>query len=265
MAAAVAAAQSGASVVLVDEYTHLGGHAVGTLRDTAVAAARGDLIAAVSATDSITVVQNATVQAIYDDRSLLVSTADPTALHRLGARDVFLATGALDTIPLFENNDLPGVFGTRGLRLFLERDRIRPGERAFVLGRGTAAEDALALLGAHGIEVAAHVEDGTIVAAKGKDWVSSVRVTDGGRERTIACDLVCVAHPGQPDFALAQQAGFSFSLGGADPELGLMRPTLQQIKVGEQRVFLVGEAAGVTDWLRKIEHAAAVGGALGGR
>jgi sarcosine oxidase subunit alpha len=263
MAAAVAAAQSGARVAVIEEYAHLGGHAIGRLRDAAIAAARDDLVSAVRATESITVVTEATVQALYDDRSLLVSCGAPVVQQRLHADVVVLATGALDTVPLFENNDLPGIFGTRGLRLFLERDGITLGKRAVVVGNGAPADDAIALLESHDIEVAAHVAEGTILSAKGGQRLGSVRVGDGASERRVACDMVCVAHPGQPDFALAQQAGFSFSLSGEDGDRAVMRPTLPQIKAEGQRVFLVGETAGITDWRQKIEHAAQVGGALG--
>jgi len=259
MAAAVAAAGAGARVALVDEYAHLGGHALGALADAPAAQARDDLAAAVSGTAGVTVALGCTVQAIYSDRTLMVSHGAPPAQFRIRAGSVVLATGALDTIPLFANNDLPGVFGPRGLRLFLERDGMKLGSRALVYGAGREADDAAALLQAHSVAVAARVDRGRIVSASGGDWVKSVRIDDGGRRRSVACDLVCVAVPGQPDFALAQQAGFSFSMGGESADLAVMRPTEDRLEAAGQRVFLVGETSGRTDWVGKVEHAARAG------
>jgi len=258
MAAAVAAATTGAGVLLVDEYSWLGGHSIGALGNEAVPAARDDLAAAVAAAGGITVSLGTTVQALYADRTLMVSRGAPPAMERIRAAVVILATGAFDTIPLFANNDLPGVLGTRGLRLFLERDGIVPGRRALVYGTGREADDAAALLQSHGVAIAARVEEGRLVGVDGRDWVRSARVESGGGNRRVACDLVCVALTGQPDFTLTQQAGFSFELEGMGG-LGVMRPTGERVEVGGQRVFLVGETAGVTDWLGKIEHAAAAG------
>lgn len=259
MAAAVAAAQHGASVLLVDEYYHLGGHAVGALSDPTATRARDDLIAAVRGNDAITVALGACVQALYEDRRLMVSTG--AFQRRLSADNVILATGAFDAIPLFENNDTPGVLGPRGLRLFLERDRVVPGSRAFVYGRGQDADDAVALLTSHGVAIAKRIDGGTITSVHGGDWVSGARVETNGRIDDVACDLVCAAVPGQPDFTLAQQAGFTFSLRDGGDDLPVMIPDEQKVEASGQRVFLVGETAGVRKWLRKIEHAAEAGAA----
>lgn len=259
MAAAVAAAAAGARVALVDEYAHLGGHALGALADAPAARARDDLAAAVGGTAGVTIALGCTVQAIYSDRTLMVSHGTPPAQYRIRAGSVVLATGALDAIPLFDSNDLPGVFGPRGLRLFLERDGMKLGSRALVYGAGREADDVVALLHAHDVAVAARVDRGRIVSVSGRDWVKTAQIDDGGRRRSVACDLLCVAVPGQPDFALAQQAGFSFSLGGESADLAVMRPTEDRVEAGGQRVFLVGETAGLTDWIGKIEHAARSG------
>jgi sarcosine oxidase subunit alpha len=264
MAAAMAAAGEGASVALIDEYRHLGGHAVGPLHDPTAAAARDDLIAGVTGHDSITVIAGATVQAVYSDRSLLVQAGSPPTQHRMRPANLVLATGGLDIIPLFSGNDVPGVMGPRALRLFLERDAITPGSRAVVLGRGREADDAVALLEAHGISVAARLTDDTIDAVEGREWVTGARVNRGGRVETIACDLVVTATPGQPDFALAQQAGFTFAFDTTRSDYAVMLPRLQQMELDGQRVFLAGETAGVSDWLQKVEHAAQQG-ALAGR
>jgi sarcosine oxidase subunit alpha len=264
MAAAVAAAGQGASVRLVDEYPHLGGHAVGPLGDPSATRARDDLIASARGGANITVVTGATVQALYPDRSLMIQAGGGGALHRVRVANVVLATGALDTIPLFANNDTPGVMGTRALRLFIERDGLVPGTRAVVLGTGRDGDDAVALLESRQVRVVARLSDERIVSVEGGAWVNTARIDRGGRVERVECDLVVVAVRGQPDFTLAQQAGFTFAFDGSRGDYGVMLPTLQQIELDGQRVFLVGETAGVTGWLEKVEHAAQQG-ALAGR
>ncbi len=257
MAAAVAAAQSGAQVALIEEYGFLGGHAIGTLHDASAAGARDDLIAAVAGTPTITVARSATVQGLYEGNTLLISSGRPVTQRRVQAGTLILATGALDIIPLFENNDLPGIFGPRGLRLFIERDGLTPGRRAVVIGEGRDADDVIDMLRSRGVEIVAHREQATLVHADGNDWVTSVRVDTNGRIETIPCDMVCAAVPGQPDFALAQQAGFRFAFDGTGEHTSVMHPATQQ----SDAVFLVGGAAGITDRTREIEHAAGVGAA----
>jgi len=258
MAAAVAAAQSGAEVALIEEYSFLGGHSIGTLNDTSVVAARDDLIAAIEGTPSITVARSATVQGLYADNTLMVSSGRPVTQRQVQAGTLILATGALDMIPLFENNDIPGIFGPRGLRLFVERDGLTPGRRAVVIGEGRDAADTIDMLRSHGVEIAAHRERATLVGADGNDWVTSVRIETNGHLETIHCDLVCAAVPGQPDFTLAQQAGFTFAFDGTGEHTSVMHPTTQQVDT----VFLVGGAAGITDRAGEIEHAAGVGAAV---
>jgi sarcosine oxidase subunit alpha len=189
----------------------------------------------------------------------MVSRGRPAMMERVRAGSVVLATGAFDTIPLFANNDMPGVFGTRGLRLFLERDGMALGTRALLYGSGREADDAAALLQSHGVAVVSRIEDSRLLGVDGRDWVRSARVETAGGSRRVACDLVCVAVAGQPDFALTQQAGFAFALDGVSGGLAVMRPTADRLERDGQRVFLVGETAGIAEWVRKIEHAAAAG------
>jgi thioredoxin reductase len=204
------------------------------------------------------------------------------------------ATGASDLIPLFENNDLPGVFGARGLRLFLERDKLVPGRNAVVYGTGRDALETVGLLHDWNVRVEAvvTVEGGdppgekrvpadarsarsaALVRAEGRDWVSrAVFETRSGDRLNFPCDLLCVAVPGQPSFELASQAGFRYAfLDGGEPtalehssvcdHLKTMLPLEDVLDVGEgPGRFLVGEASGRYEWRNKIEHAAGAGAA----
>lgn len=280
LSAAKAAAGAGAAVLLLDEYAFLGGHSIGHQADGERTTARDGLARAVTEAPGITVSLSSTVQGCYG-RTLVVARGRPRRLHRITAPAIVFATGAHDAVPLFTNNDMPGIFGARGLRLFLERDDLVPGAWALVYGGGDEASRAAALLAAHGVRVAAvastddapvavagaaHHRGARVVAAHGRTWVREVEMeTRDGRAR-VACDLVCVAAPGQPAFELAQQAGFAFALSdGPREDLRVMVPSARSVDAEEGAAFVVGETAGITDWTEKIEDAARVGAEAAGR
>jgi len=285
MAAALAAAKNGASVMLVDEYSRAGGHAIGPQSDEAMVSARDGLIAELSSNTSIDFFANTTAQAFYPPETLLIGpggsagasafskTPDAlTAMHRVRARSFVFGTGAYDLIPLFEDNDTPGIFGTRAVRLLIERDDLKPGSRALVYGTGSALEETVHYLLHHDIEISAVVDvassserlsskttcfaDSRVVRANGGDWVSSVTVAhrDGHGKTNVDCDLLCIALPGQGAYELAYQAGFAFEMsGGPVQETRTMSPTEQAIR-SEDGVsfFVVGELAGHETWRERM-------------
>jgi sarcosine oxidase subunit alpha len=200
-------------------------------------------------------------------------------MTRVRARSFVFATGANDAVPLFENNDTPGIFGERALRLLLERDRLRPGSRSVIYGTGAAMSAAVELLLHHGIEIAALVDptgealvtrpggagfgnartipDARIARARGGSWLCEIEIAprDGAKE-SIACDLLCVALPGQPAYELAYQAGIEYALSRARvDEMRIMLPVTNRgaAEDGSVSFFVAGEAAGETDWREKIE------------
>jgi sarcosine oxidase subunit alpha len=284
MSAALAAAEAGVDVLVVEEYAGPGGHSIGRGLDARAAASRDDLLKRLAISPKISVSTGTTAQGFYPPERLLLGHVDRDGrgdgLALVSASSLVLATGAQDVTPLFENNDLPGVFGARGLRLFLERDGLVPGRNAVVFGTGSSLQDTVRLLEAWGISVRAIVDarpvgsGGTtplqtrerLVAAEGRDWVSSAVFENAGGDRwSVPCDLLCIAAPGQPAFELAQQAGFQFEFasGGAWPEgLEIMTPTADVLKIPSgSRVYLVGETAGRFETNAKIGHAADIGAA----
>jgi NADPH-dependent 2,4-dienoyl-CoA reductase/sulfur reductase-like enzyme len=288
MSAAGAAAGAGAEVLVVEEYAFLGGHAIGHQLDSAHAASRDDLARKIEDTKGITILSGVTAQGFYaPDRLMLTAESHGppgeeggTVKIIAGGAFVF-ATGAQDLIPLFENNDMPGVFGCRALRLFLERDGLVPGRSAVVYGQMPDIESAVGLLEANGIAVAAVAAvdrseisvarkaggdrvfmGARLVRAEGRDWIArAVFELDGGRRIAVPCDLLCVALPGQPAFELSYQAGFAYALADDPREDSrtLLPKELAFEPPSEAFRFLVGQAAGKRDWREKVEHAAGVG------
>ncbi|MCH7548110.1 MAG: FAD-dependent oxidoreductase [Candidatus Krumholzibacteriota bacterium] len=289
MQAALEAEATGRSVLLVDEYAAPGGHRLGHQAESELRRQRDTLCERVVAS-RIDRQFSSTVQGVYlpDRLTIAVPTGHEDhslALETVRAGAMVFATGAYDVVPLFENNDTPGVFGTRGLRLFLERDGIQPGSNALVYGTPDLAREALGLLRAHGIGIAAvattpaserfedvarTVTGARLARVRGRSWVRSAELVTEAGTQSVTCDLVCVALPGQPAFELLQQAGFRFSFRDASgqddaaagrPEANeaTMVPTTREIDGDGCRFYVVGEAAGFTDWREALEQAVATG------
>ncbi len=284
MAAALAAAEAGANVVVFDDEDRPGGRWIGALGDADLEARRDALVAAL-ARSSVRCAAGVTVQAFHPPGILTVAPTRGGAAATVHAGGVILATGTLDAVPLFRDNERPGVMGARALRLLLERDGVVPGRVAVVWGRGAEADAACALLRAHGVALAARAcpdgDDGgraTLanafpVATRGDAWLRAVELATPRGRRRVACDLLCVA-ASQPDFVLARQAGMAFALepaaGEGAPEAGggadtrRMLPLADAAPSGRGRVRVVGEAAGHADPDDAIAHAEATGRALAG-
>jgi sarcosine oxidase subunit alpha len=310
MSAALSAVHHGMSVLLVDEYASPGGHSAGYQSEPELAAARNELIGKLKGHFGVHYLPRVTAQGFYPPDSLLlgpggstgfdpysgglgepigsgeVRETDPgarlerSAMARVRAKSFIFATGANDVIPLFENNDIPGIFGERAIRLLLERDDLRPGRRAVVYGTGSALRLTAQLLLRHDIKIVALVDpleseksqehtrraldkirsitEAKITGAKGKEWLREVVVarSPGSERIALPCDLLCLAFPGQPAYELPYQAGISYSLSYSSlDELRVMTPfTLRSGGLnGAPCLFVVGDAAGETDWRRKIE------------
>jgi sarcosine oxidase subunit alpha len=288
LAAALAASDAGADVLLVDEYAAAGGHAIGPLAHEGQESARDELLSRIAGTHNrmpnIQLAYGSTAQGFYaPDRLLLGREATAGAgggLKVVVAGAFVFATGAQDVIPLFENNDLPGIFGARGLRLFLERDALVPGRDAVVYGGETEVESSVALLESWGVGVRAvavtssrvptGLRDGTRVIAEatlsgveGRDWIDRAVFDTPRRGRlTVPCDLLCISLAGQPSFELPQQAGFRYTMAGGSgrDDSKLMFPNGDALVEGPPPArYLVGGAAGVSGWEEKIAHAARAG------
>ena len=136
-------------------------------------------------------------------------------LRLVRARRVVLASGTWAQPPVFERNDLPGIFGARGLLVALAEDGVVPGERAAVLGAGPEAEAVAARLGAAGMKV--ELVSGEVARGRGGRRLAALELLDG---KTVRCDTLAVATPRMPAAELAREAGAALEL---DPATGAFR------------------------------------------
>ena len=236
MAAAIAAAEAGASVVLVDENARLGG-SLGYLRGGRMESlTQLEKLSATVAGHSNIKVRTSTVAAgYYADH--WIPLVDATRITKVRARSVIVASGVFEQPAVFRNNDLPGVMLASAAQRLIYRYAVSPMQRAVVLtGNADGYAAALDLL-ENGIEVAAIIDLGSnngsspaaaelvkrgvrmlhshaVLEAHGKDAVTSVSVCalsahgtpNGSLGESIACDGVVVSVGYAPAASLLYQA-----------------------------------------------------------
>lgn len=281
--AALEAAGAGARVVLVDDGTRLGGHLRTRTRpvegDPRIAGLAGTeaatrLAALVVAEPRIEHLPGGTAIGIYDGG--LVGIVQGSALVRVRARRIVLATGAAERPALFDANDRPGIMLASGILRLAHFQGVRAGQRAIVVTDDDHGWRQAAELIAAGIGVAAIIDartatsepveaatiraagtevlvGATILAAEGRSRVTGLRVRTGdGTERTIAADLVAMATRPEPVVTLAAQAGLSL---GFEERLAEWVPV-----AGSADVVVTGHMTGLVD-----DGLIAAGAVLAGR
>jgi heterotetrameric sarcosine oxidase alpha subunit len=263
LAAALAAGRSGARVVLADEQTRFGGRLLAERCQIDGAQALAwveQVLAELASLAEVTLLPRTAAFGYYDHNlvALVEEVAEGAPRQRLWtvrAREVVLATGALERPPVFGGNDLPGVMLAGAVRAYVNRYAVAPGSRAVVFTTNDDAYRTALDLAAAGVAVAAVVDAraearcpfaeavrtagievlaGHVVSrALGGTRLKAVEV-DG--RRRIECDLCAVSGGWQPAVHLHSQTG-------ARP---VYDPALKAYRPGEprQRERSAGAAAG---------------------
>ncbi|WP_405952066.1 sarcosine oxidase subunit delta family protein [Streptomyces prunicolor] len=287
LAAAAAAARTGARVILADDRPELGG----TLLDTAqlldwVAELKEGLATA----PDVRVLTRTTVFGHYDDNHLLaverrtnhLGAAAPTHVSRervwrIRARRVVLATGAHERSLAFADNDRPGVMLAASARAYVNRHGVLPGRRAVVFTTNDSAYAAALDLAAAGVKVEAIVDTRpsgpeewasrareagievltghAVVGTEGTPRLTAVTVAPYGettnKPRQFTADLLLVSGGWNPVAHLFSQAGGKLRY---DETLGSFVPdTCRQL------VEVAGSANGVLDLAGVLAQGAAAG------
>ncbi len=239
--AALIAAEAGASVLLVEEQTILGGSltyhrfdAEGKKADSL----RGQLLESVQQHGKIEVLTSASCNGWFADNYLPVIQGK--RMYKVRAKECIVASGSFEQHVVFRNNDLPGVMMSSAATRLMKHYAVKPGKTAVVL---TGNDDGyLAALELHeqGVEVAAIVDmrlevenihlsaaaaaknieilTGHTVyealATKGNKRLKGVdirRITGrgsvAGDSRKLDCDLLCMSAGYMPVYQLLCQAG----------------------------------------------------------
>jgi sarcosine oxidase subunit alpha len=246
--AALAAGRSGARVILVDEQPELGGALLSEPIDHPAAAWLRSVAAELETCAELRVLTRTTAFGYYDHNFLgllervtdhLPAGAAPhlprQRLWKVRARQVVLATGALERPLIFAENDRTGVLLASAARTYVNRYAVKPGRRAVVFTNNDSAyRTALDLLragvGVSVIEARADPQGSlpaearaagisvlaghAIIGTKGRHRVASVqvrRLNDSGDQvegpvDTIPCDLLCVSGGWNPTIHLQSQS-----------------------------------------------------------
>lgn len=229
--AALAAAEAGATVTLIDEQSALGGH----LRHDPDVSGAGkpltELIGKVSKHKGITVILSAGVFGCYEGNYLGIQQGK--RMIRLRAAQVVIATGAWERPLVFENNDLPGVLLASAAQRLLHLDGCKLGGAAIVVTDNAQGYRVARQLDAAGTQVAAIVDvraaatdsyagvatvhGSTVLAAHGKDFVKEAVIAslDGDSQRTIPCRWIIQAVGFTPANALLYQNGCKLEYDGS--------------------------------------------------
>ncbi len=251
MSAALEAAGTGLDVLLVDENRALGGalsHERLDAEGERAASLRLELIAAIDAQPTLTVMTDAVCNGWFADNWLPVIKGN--RLHKMRAREVVLATGAMGQPATFHNNDLPGIMlGTAAQRL-IRTYGVRPGRRAAVYtnnddGYGIALDlidggtevaavidlrdeispdERVKSIATQGVDIHHGHSITSAIAAEGNRHVTGVYAEPltGGFSVSVVCDLLCIAVGAMPTYQLALQSGARLTHDAADAAFSIV-------------------------------------------
>ncbi|MFN0194371.1 MAG: 2Fe-2S iron-sulfur cluster-binding protein, partial [Aestuariivirga sp.] len=236
LSAALAAARSGARVVVAELDTELGGSALsekeGTLEEWRRNAVR-------ELSDSASIFTRTAVQGIYDGNLALLQERrghlkpNPArgeaqeVLTLLRAKTIVFATGAHERPLVFPDNDRPGVMLASAVRCYLNRFGVAPNKRAAVVTNNDTAYSTAFDLAGEGVAVtlADHRSDippellsraaslGIAVFPRtglagivGNKQVSAARL-GGAHSATVECDVVAMSGGWSPAVHLTSHGG----------------------------------------------------------
>jgi sarcosine oxidase subunit alpha len=214
MAAAIAAAEAGAGVLVLDRQPRLKGYLLCNAESVPEVET---LAAALSSHPRVRVLSNTTAFGLYEGN--LLGACCGQQFLKIRARQLILCTGGRERQFVFQNNDLPGIFLARGVQRLARLWGVRAGQRAVVLSDRDDGQQVAADLASLGIEIAAVVDPRPptdppvdkaewptlsahgIVQAQGSPGLQAVEVAplnpDGtlatGSRRSIDCDVLCIA------------------------------------------------------------------------
>lgn len=285
MSAAIAAANQGARVTLFDMGKKLGGQLVKQTHrffgsEKEYAGIRGIDIAKILTEEVeknklIDVKLDTTVLAIYSDG--VISYEQGKEYKRMTSEKTIIAAGAAEKMLLFENNDLPGVYGAGAVQTLMNQHGIVPGNKVLMIGAGNIGLIVSYQLMQAGVKVAAIIDAApkvggylvhaskirrlgipiltqhTIKKALGNETVEGAVICEvddkfnpiEGTDQTIDADIICLAVGLSPQGELVRQAGCEVkyvpSLGGFVP---LRDENLQTTAKG---IYVAGDTAEVEE------------------
>ncbi|UCF09975.1 MAG: FAD-dependent oxidoreductase, partial [Candidatus Bipolaricaulota bacterium] len=296
--------------LLIDDKAELGGklllqtHRFFGSREAVFAGTRGIEIAGrleeeASALPAVELWRRSTALAVYSDGIVGVVRAAHGYIN-VRPQALLVAAGAREKSLLFPGHTLPGVYGAGAFQTLVNRDRVRPSERLFIVGGGNVG----LITGYHalqaGIDVVGLIEilpacggykvhrdklarlgvpihtSHTVLSVNGTREVESITIAAvgpdfaplPGSERSYACDTVLIAvglDPVDEIYRQAKRFGLSaFAAGDADEIAEASAAIFSgRIRAVETARALGKETGPVPDgWVRTLEILKSAGGAV---
>jgi len=286
LSAAIYAAKLGANVILIDENWRLGGQLIkqthrffGSARHEA--GIRGIRIAedltrqVEELKDKITVMLEATATGYYAEG--IIGVVQKGKFIKIKPKRTIIATGAYERTLVFENNDLPGVYGAGGVQTLMNVYGVKPGNEGLMVGAGNVGLIVTYQLLQAGVKVKAIVEAmpkvggylvhaakvrrlgvpiytrHTILKAYGNKKVEGAIIVElddkwnpiPGTEKNIKCDFICISVGLNPTHELLYQAGATLKY---VRELGGFVPLRNKyMETDAKGVFVAGDASGIEE------------------
>lgn len=241
LAAALAAGNSGARVMLVDEQVEAGGALLNTVREIDGKPAMewvAETVRSLQQLPEVVHLQRTTAVGYYDHNMVYTLEHEPKdswlreRLWRIRAKQVIIAAGAIERPLVFPDNDRPGIMLAGAAAAYVRRYGVRPGTRAVVITNNNSAYESAFILARNEVQVAAVLDTRRqisnelhgqaeelgipvltrygITSVKGKRSVSGVVAAplhDLSREQYFSCDMVCTSGGWNPTLHLQSQSG----------------------------------------------------------
>ena len=286
---ALNAADAGAEVVLIDENPMLGGQLVKQThkffgKREQFAGVRGIEIAKILEEElkkrkNVKVFLETSAVGIFQDgdEKLVLAVKNNRELIEFRGRAVIVATGAMERVIPFENNDLPGIYGAGAIQTLMNTYGVKPGKKVLIVGAGNVGLILAYQLLQAGVEVKAIVEAmprvggyfvhaakvrrlgvpiltrHTILRAEGKEKVERAVIAQldenwrpiPGTEKTVEVDVIALAVGLRPSIELLHQAGCQIKY---VRELGghvAVRDEWMETTV--RGIFVAGDSAGIEE------------------
>jgi len=267
LAAALAASRGGARVILAEQDGQMGGSLLAQPSETIDGKAAlewvADTLIELGRNPEVRLLPRTNAFAYYDHNYMAMAervtehldekpdNLPRQRLWKVRAKQVVLATGAIERPLVFRDNDRPGIMMAGACQTYLNRFAVKPGKRAVIFTNNDGAYGAALDLQRTGVTVAAIVDlraspDGplseqaeaaglpiltehAVIGTQGTKRVSQVTVApisaDGreiaGSSQTIACDMVVSSGGWNPTVHLFSQSKGSLAW---DERLGCFLP-----------------------------------------
>ncbi len=250
LSGAIEAGQRGVETIIVDDKAALGGQLVKQTHtffsDVKYAAGRrgfnlgAEMVGKVEKLSTAKILNSTDCVGYYPEENVALLTRSDGTTMRVRAKKYLLSTGAYEKNLVFNNNDLPGVYGAGGVQTLLNVYGVKPGNNGLIIGTGNVALMVAYHLLQAGIEVEAIVAPSfkrlkgyfvhaakirrngipiitghTISKALGGNRVTGAEIVRldekyepiPGTERRINCDFICIGVGLTPSFELAKLFG----------------------------------------------------------